>query len=85
MFDNLREDASNSAFDSTPFYEDEAQFEEVQPARKAAPRRRALASSNGRFLGMTPGQRLILAIMLFFAVCSLGSMCLLIAGKISLF
>ncbi len=84
MFDNLREDASNSAFDSTPFYEDEAQFEEVKPVKKAAPRRRT-ASSNGRFLGMTPLQRLILAVMLFFAVCSLGSMCLLIAGKISLF
>ncbi len=84
MFDNLREDANNSAFDSTPFYEDEAQFEEVQPRKAPAPRRRA-ASSNGRFLGMTPIQRLILAIMLFFAVCSLGSMCLLIAGKISLF
>ena len=84
MFDNLREQADNSAFDSTPFYEDEAQFEEVQPAKKAAPRRRA-SSSDGRFLGMTPLQRLIIAFMLFFAVCSLGSMCLLIAGKISLF
>lgn len=84
MFDNLREDASNSAFDGTPFYEDEAQFEEVQPARKAAPPRRA-AAPNGRFLGMTPLQRFLLAVMLFFAVCSLGAMCLLIAGKISLF
>ncbi len=81
MFDNLREDASNSAFDSTPFYEDEAQFEEAQPVKKAAPRRRAVLS-NGRFLGMTPVQRLILAVMLFLAVCSLGSMCLLITGKL---
>ncbi len=83
MFDNLREDASNSAFDSAPFYEEEAQFEEVQP-RKAAPPRRRAASSSGRFLGMTPVQRFILAIMLFLMVCSLGSMCLLITGKIGL-
>ncbi len=84
MFDNLREQADNSAFDSTPFYEDEARFEEVQPVAKPAPRR-GLAPSNGRFLGMTAGQRLILAIMLFFAVCSLGAMFLLVAGRISLF
>jgi len=86
MFDNLREDANNSPFDGAPFYEDAATFEEAErrPAA-AAPRRRAsLSTSSGRFLGMTPLQRFILAFMLLMAVCALGSMCLLITGKISL-
>jgi hypothetical protein len=34
---------------------------------------------------MTPLQRFILAFMLLMAVCALGSMCLLITGKIGLF
>ncbi|HEV8263034.1 MAG TPA: hypothetical protein VGQ19_20040 [Burkholderiales bacterium] len=71
MIDNLREDAG-----AKPFYEEEAQF---RPAGTSTS-----ASNNGRFLGMTPGQRFFVAIMLFFAVCSLGAMCLLITQKISL-
>ena len=84
MFDNLREDANSAPFDSTPFYEDEAKFEQAERRPKAAPRRRA-ASSNGRFLGMTPLQRFVLAILLFVSVCALGSMLLLITGKVALF
>jgi hypothetical protein len=71
MIDNLREEAS-----SKPFYEEEAQF---KPAEISTP-----ARTNGRFLGMTPMQRFIVALMLLFAVCALGSMCLLITEKISL-
>ena len=71
MIDNLRDDAS-----AKPFYEEEeAQF---KPAGiSTSPR-------DGRFLGMTPMQRLIVAVMLLFAVCALGSMCLLITQKIGL-
>ncbi len=83
MVDNLREEANNAPFDSTPFYEDEARFEAAEANVPAAPRRGVL-SSNGRFLGMTPLQRFILAFMLLMAVCALGSMCLLITGKMSL-
>lgn len=69
MIDNLREDASK------PFYEEEeAQF---KPAEISTP-----ARSNGRFLGLTPMQRFVLALMLMFAVCALGAMCLLITEKI---
>jgi hypothetical protein len=75
MFDNLREQA-----DSTPFYEDEAQFRQTE-SLTAAPRPGA---SGGGFLGMTPRQRFILSVMLLMAVCTLGAMCLLITGKISL-
>lgn len=78
MFDNLREDAN-----STPFYEDEARFEEAE-AITPAPRRRARASG-APFLGLSPVQRFVLAFMLLMAVCALGSMCLLITGKIGLF
>jgi hypothetical protein len=77
MFDNLREQA-----DSTPFYEDEAQFREAEASRPAASAYRS--DSGGRFLGMTPMQRFILAILVFFAVCALGAMLLLITGRISL-
>ncbi len=78
MFDSLRDDAN-----ATPFYEDEAVFNEAEsvPAKPNKPPR----SGGGRFLGMTPMQRFILAVLLLIAVCSLGSMCLLITGRVSLF
>ena len=76
MFDNLREQAN-----STPFYEDEADFNEAV----SAPPKPQKTSTGGHFLGMTPVQRFIIAVMLLIAVCALGSMCLLITGKIGLF
>ncbi len=76
MFDNLREQA-----DSVPFYEDEAEFSQME----SAPVNPSKPPTKGLFLGMTPLQRFIIAVMLLIAVCSLGSMCLLITGKISLF
>lgn len=36
------------------------------------------------FLGMTPGQRLLIALLLFFIVCLLGSFTLLVTEKIVL-
>ena len=74
MFDNLRDDAAAS------FYEDDTLPPEdlnipVTPKRKPS----------GKLLGMTPMQRFILAVMLMFAVCTLGAMCLLVTGKIGLF
>jgi hypothetical protein len=75
MFDNLREQA-----DSVPFYEDEAEFSQYE----SAPANPSTTPPKGKFLGMTPLQRFILAFMLLLAVCSLGSMCLLITGKIGL-
>ena len=71
MFDNLREQANSS-----PFYEDEAQFQPAAVTPAAAPSR-----SSGRFLGMTASQRFALAVMLMLTVCILGSMALLMMGK----
>ncbi|MFL7869120.1 MAG: hypothetical protein AB8I58_09845 [Anaerolineales bacterium] len=77
MFDNLRDDATPS------FYEEEdtllPEEYEKEPVSKA-PKRKA----SGKFLGMTSMQRFILAVMLLIAVCTLGSMCLLLTGKIGL-
>lgn len=74
MFDNLRDDAASS------FYEDDTQPPDEETF-VAAPKRK---NSGGKFLGMTPIQRLIIAVMLMIAVCTLGTMFLLITGKIGL-
>ncbi len=73
MFDNLREQASSS-----PFYEEEAKF---QPAA-GTPAPPSNRRSSGRFLGLSSIQRFVLAVMLMMIVCLLGSMTLLVAGKI---
>jgi hypothetical protein len=71
MLDNLRDDASSSFYE-----EDTSPPEEVMAA--VPPRRR----TSGKFLGMTPVQRFIIAAMLMVAVCALGTMCLLLTNKI---
>ncbi len=75
MFDNLREQANSS-----PFYEEEAQFQQAAPSAPPVVRRTA-----GRLLGMTATQRFVLVVMLMLIVCLLGSMALLITGKIVLY
>jgi hypothetical protein len=72
MFDNLREEASQ------PFYEEEeeAQF---QPA---AGTETPVRSSSSRFLGMTSIQRFVIAVLMMFAVCVIGALCLLVTEKI---
>ena len=78
MFDNLRDDASASFYDEP---DTEPPSEEEQPAA-AAPKPRFIASKGSMFLGMTPVQRFIIAFLLMIAVCALGTMSLLITGKI---
>ena len=81
MFDNLRDDASSS------FYEDDDdQFftgEEVDVAPVPAPSRRKKRKGK-KLLGMTDVQRFVIAVMLMVTVCTLGTMCLLVTGKIGL-
>ena len=64
MLDDFRDEANAS-----PYFEDEGAeyFEEVAPA-----------PSRGKILGMTAGQRLIVAIMLFVMTCIVGSLALLV-------
>jgi hypothetical protein len=81
MFDNLRDSASSSSF-----YEEESNDLYKEPASKplaslgSLPRRR-----ESRFLGMTAQQRFILSFMLMFTVCLLGTMAMLVLGKMGLF
>ncbi len=82
MFDNLREQP-----DSTPFYEEEDLFRDAEEVRPAAPPRRSKpkqTSSNAGFLGMTPVQRFVLALMLFITVCVLGALLLVVTGRFGL-
>ncbi len=87
MFDNLREPANSSPFDSTPFYEEEDQFRDAEEAKPARARKvkKVSSGSGNRFLGMTAFQRFVLALMLFITVCVLGAMLLLVTGRIGLF
>jgi hypothetical protein len=67
MLDEFREQASTS-----PYYEEpEETFEEVKPHRRKK-----------RILGLTAGQRLVIALMLLFMVCILGTLALLVTEKI---
>ncbi|HLF74973.1 MAG TPA: hypothetical protein VI524_11535 [Anaerolineales bacterium] len=74
MFDNLRESA---------FYEEDQneRYQESAARPVAAPLRR----STGRFLGMTALQRFILSLMLMFTVCLVGTLAMLVLGRMSLF
>ena len=72
MLDDLR----NSA--NTPFEEEEQSPTPVEVVKQRPSRRR----SSEPFLGMTPGQRLVIAILLFVMVCVLGVMFLFVTGKI---
>ena len=73
MLDNLREDAASSFYEQDTLPPDEA-------IAAVPPRRR----SNGKFLGMTPIQRFIIALMLMVAVFASGMVCLLLTDKIGL-
>lgn len=75
MFDNLRDDAASSLYE-----EEDTLFPQEEVKAKVPPKRK----SGGKLLGMTPIQRFIVAVMLMIAVCTLGTMCLLITGKIGL-
>jgi hypothetical protein len=77
MIDNLRDDTSSSFYeDDDDIFSPENEADEVVET----PRRRA----DSKLLGMTAMQRFIIATMLMIAVCTLGTMCLLLTGKIGL-
>jgi hypothetical protein len=72
MFDNLRDDSS-----STFSEESEAKY---QPAAGYSTGR----AGSKRFLGMTSIQRFVITFLLMLTVCVLGSMVLLVLGKVAL-
>ena len=73
MFDNLRKKSAEQA----AFLNEEAAAPE-EP--KPAPRR----FGSGSFLGLTPAQRFVLALVLFLNVSMLGCLALLVFQKITL-
>jgi len=72
MFDNLRDDPNT--------YKEAGDLNYGPAARTGS----GYSSSrrSRRFLGMTSFQRFAIAFMLMLAVCVLGTMCLLVTGKI---
>jgi hypothetical protein len=70
MLDDLREQAASSPF----MPDDEPEIRGSQPRRPASRRKK-------QFLGLTPVQRFIMAVMLMLTVCLLGAMFLVITGK----
>ncbi len=75
MFDDLRNEA-----ESTPFFQDN----EPDISLDEQPKKPGF-SLDGKILGMTPGQRLIIAAMLAMVTCILGSMLLLVMGVVNPF
>lgn len=71
MFDNLR-DLSDGRKPAEEVVSPAIPTEDYQP------------KGSGRFLGMTAGQRFVIAVLLFFAVVLLGSMCLLVTERVLL-
>ena len=75
MLDDLRNDAQSSfeeEKETTPELENEL--------ADLAPRRRR----RSQFMGMTSGQRFVIALILFLMVCLLGAFCLIVFEKIVL-
>jgi hypothetical protein len=71
-YDSFRDQA-----DDDVFVEPEKPVEPVPATSTRRVRRR-----RGNFLGMTAMQRFIIAVMLLFMVCLLGTLCLLVTQKI---
>ena len=69
MLDDLRESADQ-----------ESDLEEEEATAASYFRQRY--TSDRPFLGMTPGQRLIIAIMLMMLTCIMGTFCLAITEKV---
>ena len=74
MFDNLRKKSAEEA----EFLNEEAP---AAPEPTPAPRKRF---GSGPFLGLTPAQRFVLALVLFLNVTMLGCLALLVFQKITL-
>jgi len=74
MFDDLRQLTDDEPLFDSP--KAEQSFEDEAPEPRV-PR--------GYFLGMTPGQRFLLSLLLLGTVVILGLMCLMVTGKVFLF
>ena len=71
MLDNLRDSASQSPL----FQEEPTPAQPPDHGRKRQP--------DGRFMGMSPAQRFVVALIIFMMVCVLGTVFLLATQKIA--
>ena len=85
MFDNLRDSADSSFYEEEPndLYKEPVPASGKPKPTSAAPKKRR--KNNTQFLGMTAQQRFILSLMLLFTVCIMGTLAMLVLGKMSLF
>ena len=74
MLDDLRNEAQSSFDENKETLEPENELAELSPRRRQRP----------PFLGMSSGQRFVIALMLFLMVCLLGAFCLIAFEKIVL-
>jgi hypothetical protein len=85
MFDNLRD------LSDEPLYEDEQNDSYKEPQAATGTAATASASpakrkkKGGGFMGMNGQQRFIIALMLFFTVCLLGTLAMFVTQSMSLF
>jgi len=83
MFDDLR-DLSDS---ESSLYEDEKNelYKEPSAGRPATPvAAKPIRRKSHNFLGMTAQQRFIIAFMIMFTVCILGTLAMFVTGSMSL-
>lgn len=73
MFDNLRDQAN-----AAPNADDDPKFTQSSGSGSRK------SEQPGHFLGMTPEQRFFVAFILMIMVIILGTLCLLVTGRISL-
>jgi len=69
--------------DSSSFL-DELEAEESAPPAKRTPKRKRRRSKSSGFFGLTSKQTFIISALLFFLVCSVGLLFMLISGKMVL-
>jgi hypothetical protein len=56
--------------------------EPSQPQYSSLPEEQSQAENGKKFLGMTAKQRFILSLLLLVSICVLGSLCLVVFGRI---
>lgn len=78
MLDDLRGEASDL------FDDEEAEFDEADDFGAERAHRRTRAGRGGRFLGMTPAQRFVIATLLLMLTSVLSCLILLVTEKVML-
>jgi len=88
MFDNLRDFADEPLYEDEPndlYQEPESVDNASLPAAAPARQPKSKKRKSKYLLGMTPQQRFILSVMLMITVCMVGTLAMLVLGKMSIF